>query len=70
MMGTMGYMPLECMLEAVRTSSNQDVWALGAMTLTICAAPDKVQMNMFAHEVRNIPRMVGDQYWVISQDLD
>jgi len=52
MMGTVGYMPLECMLESVPTSSSQDVWALAAMTLVICAAPGKVQTNMFSHAVR------------------
>ena len=60
MMGTVGYMPLECMLESVPTHSTQDVWALGVMTLIICAAPDKVQTNLFNHEVRAYAT-VGDR---------
>lgn len=52
MMGTVGYMPLECMLESVPIDSTQDVWALGVMTLIICAAPAKVQTNMLNHAVR------------------
>ncbi|CAM9185989.1 unnamed protein product [Laminaria digitata] len=49
MMGTVGYMPLECMLGQVETSPSQDVWALAALSLVVCAAPDKVQSNMLAH---------------------
>ena len=52
MMGTVGCMPLECMLGSVATSSNQDAFALAAMALVVCASPHKAQCNMFAHEVR------------------
>ncbi|CAM9503880.1 unnamed protein product, partial [Laminaria digitata] len=49
MMGTVGCMPLECMLGSVATSASQDGFALASMAFVVCASPDKAQCNMFAH---------------------
>lgn len=59
-MGTLGYMPLECMSGTVPAREEQDVFSLAAMALLVCTSPRNARPNMFGGEVRVI-----DCWWVL-----
>ncbi|CAN0382863.1 unnamed protein product, partial [Ascophyllum nodosum] len=53
LMGTSGFLPLECLVsENVTCHASQDVFAVAVLLLLVCAKPSMRRPNMFCHEVR------------------
>ena len=52
-MGTPGYLPLECLIsDNVTCHASQDVFAVAVLLLLVCVKSPMMRSNMFCHEVR------------------
>ena len=53
LMGTSGFLPLECLVsENVTCHASQDVFAVAVLLLLVCVKSSMRRSNLFCHEVR------------------